>query len=101
MEYQISKILHSGEKGTRGTPKEAEDDLNRISRILDVPDVDLDTLKYIINVFGLQYVLDENGNDFSHKLLMPSRIQNIESQNGGEIIIMETMNSIYYLEKVG
>lgn len=94
MFYRIKSISHSGRKGNRGTPRTDGRYPLRIGRT-----VNLDISKLISGVpLILNYVKDENGNDYSGHYLNCSRIQGIHivSEN---LFVVETNNSIYEFEK--
>lgn len=93
--YKIKSILHSGTKGERGTPREDGRYPLRIGRIveLDVNDIKEGT-RLILN-----YVKDENGNDYSRYYLLCSVVKDWDYVYDNRIRI-ETNNSIYELEEV-
>lgn len=94
-QYKIKSILHSGRKGKRGTPREDGRYPLRIGRI-----VELDT-KYLKEGIPLilDYIKDENGNDYRGYHLICSTIKDWDYVYDNRIRI-ETNNSIYELEEV-
>lgn len=94
MEYKIKSISHSGTKGTRGLPRTDGRYPLRIGRIVRIDISHLVEGTPLI----LEYVKDENGNDYSGYFLRCSRIQSIHvvSENW---FTVETNNTIYEFEK--
>lgn len=93
--YKITSIVHSGNKGKRNTPRTDGRYPMRIGRI-----VELDT-DYLVDgsPLVLDYVKDENGNDYRGMSLFCSIIKDWDyvSEN---VIDIETRNSIYELEEL-
>ena len=94
-QYKIKSILHSGRKGKRGTPRTDGRYPLRIGRI-----VELDT-KDLIKGYSLilDYVTDENGNDYRGYHLCCSIIKDWDYIYEN-VVRVETNNSIYELEEV-
>lgn len=93
-EYKIKSISHSGIKGTRGLPRTDGRYPLRIGRIVRID------ISYLVEgtPLILEYVKDENDNNYSGYFLKCSRIQNIHiiSEN---LFTVETNNTIYEFEK--
>ena len=87
-------VLHSM-KGKRNTPRTDGRYPLRIGRIIELDTKDLT----IGNQLILDYVKDENGNDYSGKSLYCSTIKDWDYVYEDRIKI-ETNNSIYELEEV-
>lgn len=97
--YRISSILHSGRKGERNTHRTDGRYPLRIGRIVELND-DIKNGDIISNMpFILKYVKDENGNDYRGYCLQTSRVVDWDFVFENRISI-ETLNSIYELEKV-
>lgn len=86
--YKITSITHlDGEPRTDGRyPK-------RIGRIVEEPDIHLLNRPLFIN-----YITDENGNDYRGYVLRTSLVQSARKK--GNTITVTTLNSIYTFEKV-
>ena len=93
--YKIINIQHTGTFGERGTKRREAPYLKRIGRT--VTDELVNSSKPG-NQLILQYVTDENGNDYSDKFLCCSKLVNKSIQ--GDEVFLETRNSIYVLEKI-
>lgn len=93
--YKIKSILHSGTKGKRGTSREDGRYPLRIGRIVELDVKDLREGMSLI----LDYVKDENGNDYSGYHLVCSAIKNWDYVYDN-VIRVETNNTIYELEEV-
>lgn len=93
--YKIIDIQHTGSFGERGTKRKAGSYSKRIGRT--VTDELVNSSKPG-NQLILQYITDENGNDYSDKFLCCSKLMNKSFQ--GEKVYLETRNSIYVLEKI-
>lgn len=93
--YKIIDIRHTGSFGERGTKRRESPYRKRIGRT--VTDELVNSSKPG-NQLILQYVTDENGNDYSDKFLCCSRLVNKSIQ--GDEVFLETRNSIYVLEKI-
>ena len=94
MPYKIVNILHSGRKGERGTVRTDGRYPLRIGRVVDMKISELQLGKYLF----LDYILDENGNDYSHNYLQCTRIIDVTMKGFGYISV-ETNNSIYIFEE--
>lgn len=94
-QYKIKTILHSGTKGERGTPRIDGRYPLRIGRIVEL---DEKYLKEGIQLI-LNYVKDENGDDYRGLSLYCSTIKDWDYVYNNRIRI-ETNNSIYELEEV-
>lgn len=93
--YKINSILHSGRKGKRGIPREDGRYPLRIGRIVELDVSKLNEGTRLI----LNYIKDENGNDYSGLCLLCSAIKDWDYVYDNRIRI-ETNNSIYELEEV-
>lgn len=93
--YKIIDIRHTGSFGERGTKRREAPYLKRIGRT--VTDELVNSSKPG-NQLILQYVTDENGNDYSDKFLCCSKLVNKSIQE--DEVFLETRNSIYVLEKI-
>lgn len=93
--YKIIDIRHTGSFGERGTKRREGPYPKRIGRT--VTDELVNSSKPG-NQLILQYVTDENGNDYSDKFLCCSMLVNKSFQ--GDEVYLETRNSIYVLEKI-
>ena len=93
--YKIIDIRHTGSFGERGTKRRENPYRKRIGRT--VTDELVNSSKPG-NQLILQYVTDENGNDYSDKFLCCSKLVNKSIQ--GDEVFLETRNSIYVLEKI-
>ena len=93
--YKIIDIQHSGSYGERGTTRTDLRYPKRIGRIVTDETVNNSELGYQLI---LQYITDENGNDYSGKFLCCSKLMNKNFQ--GNQVILETRNTIYILEKI-
>lgn len=92
--YKINSILHSGRKGERGTPREDGRYPLRIGRIIKL---DIKYLREGIPLI-LDYVKDENGNDYKGYLVCTTIIDWDYVYN--DVIRVETKNSIYEFKEV-
>lgn len=94
MLYKIISIRHTGTKGRTGTNRTDDIYPNRIGRIVDT------SYRYLTKCINgraaIQYVLDENGNDYSTKMLVTSVVNDVW-QDGDKLYVV-TENSIYELE---
>ena len=93
--YKIIDIRHTGSFGERGTKRRENPYRKRIART--VTDELVNSSKPG-NQLILQYVTDENGNDYSDKFLCCSIL--IDKILRGKQVILETQNTIYILEKI-
>ena len=94
--YKIKSILHNGRKGERNTLRTDGRYPLRIGRI-----VEIDTKNLLVgDQLVLDYVKDENGNDYIGFSLYCSVILDWDYVFDNRIRI-ETYNSIYELEEVG
>lgn len=92
--YRILDILHSGQRGKRGTTRTDGRYPLRIGRV-----VELDVNNLVIDIpFILNYIKDENGEDYRGYYLQTSRIVNWTLNKN--ILCIETENSIYELIEV-
>lgn len=95
-QYRIKSISHSGSRGNRGTARTDGRYPTRIGRI-----VELEYKKLVLGTpLILNYIKDENGNDYRGMYLRCSRIQSIHIVTE-KLFVVETMNSIYEFEEVG
>ena len=92
--YKIKSISHSGTKGNRGLPRT---DGRRPLRIGRTVKIDISHLVEGTPLI-LDYVKDENGNDYSGNWLRCSRIQSIHIVSE-DLFVVETNNTIYEFEK--
>lgn len=92
--YKIKSILHAGRKGERDTPRTDGRYPLRIGRIIELDTKDL----FIGNQLVLDYVKDENGNDYRGMSLYCSMIKDWDYVYENRIRV-ETINSIYELEE--
>ena len=93
--YKITAILHSGALGTRNTPRTDGRYPLRINRV-----VELDTRSLVVGYpLILDYILDENGSDYSNHYLRASAICDWDFIFNNRIRI-ETTHSIYELEAI-
>ena len=96
MNYKIVSITHSGRFEERGKPRTDGRYPKRIGRIVS----DIPTVKSPYSVpLILNYVADENGNDYRGYNLHCSTMMDIWTNKDGTISI-ETLNSIYTFQKV-
>lgn len=93
--YKIIDIRHTGSFGERGTKRRETPYLKRIGRT--VTDELVNSSKPG-NQLILQYVTDENGNDYSDKFLCCSKLMSKSFQENQ--VILETRHTIYTLEKI-
>ena len=91
--YKIKSIRHSGTRGTRGTERTDGRYPLRVGRIVSI---DLDALSVGFPLV-LEYVKDENGNDYSGYFLRCSIIQGIHAVSSN-LFCVETNNTIYEFE---
>lgn len=92
--YKIKSITHSGTKGKRGLPRIDGRYPLRIGRTVTL---DLERITVGIPLI-LEYVKDENGNDYSGYHLRCSIVQGIHFA-GDKVGCIETNNTIYEFEK--
>ena len=94
--FKITSILHSGNKGKRGAVRTDGRYPTRINRI-----VQFDCWKNIKigQPFVMNYIKDENGNDYFGFALITSIVKDWDFIYDG-VIKIETLNSIYELEQV-
>lgn len=96
--YRINSILHSGIKGKRNTPRTDGRYPLRLNRIIELND-GIKKGDIISGMpFILKYVKDENGNDYNG-YLQTSRVVDWDFVFDN-VIRIETLNSIYELERV-
>lgn len=93
--YKIIDIRHTGSFGERGTKRRENPYRKRIGRT--VTDELVNSSKPG-NQLILQYVTDENGNDYSDKFLCCSKLMAKSCEKNR--VILETKNTIYILEKI-
>lgn len=93
--YKIKLIVHSGSKGERNTPRMDGRYPLRINRIVKLCSSSLIEGTRLV----LEYVKDENGNDYSGMYLFCSTIKDWDYVYENRIRI-ETCNSIYELEEI-
>lgn len=93
--YKIIDIRHTGSFGERGTKRRESPYSKRIGRT--VTDELVNSSKPGLQLI-LQYITDENGNDYSDKFLCCSML--IDKILQGKQVILETQNTIYILEKI-
>lgn len=91
--YKIKSIRHSGTKGTRGLERTDGRYPIRVGRIVRL---DLNRLS-VGNPLILDYVKDENGNDYSGYVLQCSIIRGIHAVSE-RLFCVETNNTIYEFE---
>ena len=94
-QYKITSIKHTGSKGQRGTSRTDGRYPLRIGRIVEL---DVNTLMEGDQLV-LDYVKDENGNDYRGLSLYCSIIKDWDFVYENRISI-ETKNSIYELEEI-
>lgn len=92
--YKIKSIAHSGTKGTRGLPRTDGRYPLRVGRTVRL---DIEHITVGIPLI-LEYVKDENGNDYSGYYLRCSIIRGIHFI-GDKCGCIETNNTIYEFEK--
>lgn len=95
MNYKIKSIRHSGVKGTKGLARKDGRYPKRVGRIVRMNINDLTVGIPLV----LDYVKDENGNDYSSYYLRCSIINGIHIVSDN-LFCVETNNSIYEFEKV-
>lgn len=93
--YKIIDVLHSGSLGDRGTRRIDGRYPKRIGRTVTDETVENSRIGYQLI---LQYITDENGNDYSDMFLCCSLLKNIKAEENK--IYLETQNTIYILEKI-
>lgn len=93
--YKITSIKHTGNKGKRNTPRTDGRYPLRIGRIVELDATTLMEGDQLV----LDYVVDENGNDYSGMSLYCSIIKDWDFVYENRIWI-ETRNSIYELEEI-
>ena len=91
--YKIKSIRHSGTKGTRGWERTDGRYPMRVGRIVRL---DLNRLS-VGSPLILDYVKDENGNDYSGYMLQCSIIRGIHAVSE-RLFCVETNNTIYEFE---
>lgn len=93
--WQIEDIAHSGQKGVRGSSRTDGRYPQRINRVveLDLQDINIG-FPLILN-----YVLDENGNDYSRYYLQTSNVIGVYIRD--DYCEIETNNSIFGLRYLG
>lgn len=94
-QYKILSIAHSGTKGTRGLPREDGKYPMRIGRIVEF---EINNISIGIPLI-LNYIKDENGNDYRGRYLRCSTVCGIHFI-GDSIWCIETRNTIYEFEKI-
>lgn len=92
--YKIINIAHSGTKGIRGLPRTDGRYPLRVGRTVKL---DMDNIDVGIPLI-MEYVKDENGNDYSGHYLECSIIHGIHFI-GDKCGCIETKNTIYEFEK--
>lgn len=92
--YKIISISHSGTKGTRGLPRTDGRYPLRVGRTVRLNIEHINVGMPLI----LEYVKDENGNDYSEYYLRCSIIQGIHFI-GDKTGCIETNNTIYEFKK--
>jgi hypothetical protein len=93
--YKIKSILHSGRKGDRNSPRTDGRYPMRINRI-----VEFDVKNITIGVpFILNYIKDENGNDYTGFYLTTSFVKDWDYVYDN-VIRIETNNSIYEFKRI-
>ena len=95
MNYRIKSIKHSGRKGERGLSRTDGRYPQRVGRIVKININDLTIGVPLI----LDYVKDENGNDYSNFYLRCSIINEIHIVSNS-LFCVETNNTIYEFERV-
>lgn len=93
--YKIIDIQHAGSFGERGAQRTDGQYPKRIGRT--VTDETVENIQPGYQLI-LQYITDENGNDYSDKFLCCSKLMSKSFQENQ--VILETRNSIYVLEKI-
>ena len=93
--YKIKSILHSGVDGERNTPRTDGRYPQRIGRIVEIDDDNI----FIGVPFQLNYVKDENGNDYRGFVKRTSCVIDWDYIYDNRIRI-ETYRTIYEFEKV-
>lgn len=93
--YRITKILHTGIDGKRNTPRTDGRYPLRINRIVEINERDI----LIGYPFYLNYVKDENGNDYRGYYKRTSYVVNWDFIYENRIYI-ETYRTIYEFERV-
>lgn len=93
--YKIIDIQHAGPFGKRGTTRADGRYPKRIGRT--VTDELVNSSKPG-NQLILQYITDENGNDYSDRFLCCSKLVSKSFQENQ--VILETRHTIYILEKI-
>lgn len=93
--YKIESVLHSGTKGKRGEKREDGRYPLRVGRIVLLDQEEVEIGKPLV----LDYVTDENGNDYSGHYLFCSRVKEKHVLPDG-ILQIETGNSIYVLKAI-
>ena len=94
-QYRIKSILHNGRKGERNTPRTDGRYQLRIGRVVNLNINDLINGTNLI----LDYVTDENGNDYSDYYLQCTRIKDWDYVYEN-VIRVETNNTIYEFEEI-
>lgn len=95
MLYKIIGIKHTGVMGERETDRTDGRYPKRIGRIIWMSD---NTSAFGYR-FRLEYIADENGNDYSDKICWCSTVQRY-AHRPNDIVEVETENSIYILQRV-
>ena len=94
-QYKIKSILHNGRIEERNTPRTDGRYPMRVGRIIELDVINLKEGQQLI----LDYVKDENGNDYRGMALFCSIIKDWDYVFDNRIKI-ETRNSIYELEEI-
>lgn len=93
--YRIKSILHAGIDGERYAPRTDDRYPSRINRIVEFDEKDI----VVGERFRLDYVTDENGNDYRGFYKWTSYVVDWDYVFGNKIRI-ETYRTIYEFEKV-
>lgn len=95
MEYIIKSIKHSGRKGLRGTDRTDGRYPDRIGRVVELEPTECE----IGFPFMLNYIRLADGSDYSNMYLHCSRLVNIRASVDYELVLVETLNTLYEFEK--
>lgn len=93
--WQIEDIVHSGRKGIRGEARTDGRYPQRINRVIELDLKDINLGYPLI----LNYVLDENGNDYSNYCLRTSNVVGAHIKD--DYCEIETNNSVFGLRYLG
>lgn len=95
MEYRIKSIKHSGRKGIRMTDRTDGRYPDRVGRV-----VEFEPTEYEVGFpFILKYLRLSDGSDYSGMWLQCSRLVKISSTYDDDVVLAETLNTIYEFEK--